>query len=129
MTVVDEMNGVINCDTQDHWDERGGHHVEWVAQPAHHSTYDNGGGYVGYHPYESHFPVSKNQNEDDADHQYRQHHRPHLSSLHILLHDGELRNIPHHRNVCIGKETACLCLKVVHFLFRFVGVVVFQFYL
>ena len=96
MAVVDEVDGVIDGNTQDHRNERGCHHIERIAQPPHHTAHDDGGGNIRYHPNEPHFPVAEDKHEDNAYDQDRQQHRPHLPALHILLHHGELRYAAHH---------------------------------
>src|SRR3712207_7942976 len=93
MAVVDEMDGVVNGDTQYHRDERSGHHVERIVEPAHHAAHDDSRGDIGYHAHESHLPVAEDKHEDNADDQHREQHRPHLPALYILLHDGELGNV------------------------------------
>src|SRR3712207_9326556 len=73
--------------------------------PAHHAAHDDSRGDIGYHAHESHLPVAEDKHEDNADDQHREQHRPHLPALYILLHDGELGNVAHHRDVRAGEET------------------------
>ena len=116
--MVDEVDGVIDGHTQHHRDQRGGHHVQRDAGPAHVTAHEDSGHQVRDESDQAHADALEGDHQDDGDDEYGDQEGLHLAADQVLHHGRVLRDVAHGCHIDTGEHRLRLLGDVVQFTFH-----------